>query len=254
MLTQIALTGYCIKHCENYLFFRDNSGNTTEDFEQARVYGSRLDAHQQCAAYFRGLGVINVEDLANHEWQIIRRRNVVQKAPPLDAPFALHISDPIEAVHRVYELHALYSQRVSSWLRIAGVPVDKIPRPATCKMTITAPKWAGIWSPSNSECHYPVVYAMMDPNYKETVAHEVVHSFQRAFTGCPSGHGADFLAMMMHAALEPVTTIGHTCNVPEAKRLSEVLRKWWRVQGQRGLLASLPVEVATEPLKRKGIE
>ena len=242
------LQGYVIKHSEEYLFFRDNSGEqVTEDFDLAATYPSKLAACQQCSEYFK-----RAEESNDTSWRIVRRRDVVIKPKPLEAPFELFITDPFEAVHKIYDLHCEYSRRVASWLRSAGV--RDIPQQAECRITITAPHWAGIWSGNGRECHYPVVYCMMAADYHTIVAHEVVHSYQHAFCGRGSGHGNDFYAIMKHAALEPVTRHTHSYNVAEAARLSKVLSKWWQHAGQLGLLASLPVEVITQPMKRKGIE
>ncbi len=240
------LAGYVIKHCAEYLFFADDNGTPTDDFESAVAYSSKLQAHQRCAEFFR------LQELEQDAaWEIVKRREVIQRAPKLEAPFALAISDPLEAVRYVYDLHCKYSQRISDWLRRAGV--TDVPQQAACKMTITAPKWAGIWSPNGRECHYPVVYAMMAQDFHMIVAHEVVHSYQHAFCGRGSGHGNDFYALMKHAAQEPITRHTHTYNVGEARRLSETLKPWWKKVGQKGLLQSLPVEIVTEPMRRKGI-
>jgi hypothetical protein len=240
------LVGYCIKHTDEYLFFRDNSGeHITDDFDLAATYPSKLAAVQQCGEYFKRAEVND-----DTTWQIVRRSAVVIKPKPLEAPFELHITDPFEAVHKIYDLHCEYSRRVSSWLVKAGV--QNIPQQAECRITITAPHWAGIWSPRGRVIHYPAVYCMMAGDFHKIIAHEVVHSYQDAFCGRGSGHGNDFYALMKHAALEPVNRHTHNYSVNEAQRLSKVLRRWWQEQSQRGLITSLPVDVDTSPMKRKG--
>jgi hypothetical protein len=248
-----ALTGYVIKHCEEYIFFADDSGTTTDDFDKAAIYSSRLAAHQRCSEFWKRLPV-DPDNEEQQEWQIIKRKLVEIKPKKLEAPFALAISDPLEAIQKVYEYHCMYSQRVSDWMYRAGV--KDVPRPPICKITITAPKWAGIYMPKVRECHYPIVYVMMHSereSFEETIAHEVVHAYQNAFSGFGGGHGPDFFALMRHAAQYPATSAKHTYDLGEAKRLSEKLREWWKEQGERGALASLPVEVITQPMKRQGI-
>lgn len=248
-ITVNKLSGYVVKHSEEYLFFADNLGTPTDDFEKAAIYGSRLAAHQQCAEFFKRAEADN-----DDTWQIVRRKDVVVRAAKFEAPFQLVIADPIEAIHKIYELHNEYSKRLTYWLRNACTTL-KIPQPARPVVTLTAPKWCGMYLPREHECHYPIVFAMMDTELAQTVAHEVVHSFQRVFNGNYRGdaHGGDFYALMLNAAREPVTSVLHSLDNAEAKRLSEHLLPYWREQGAKGVLSSLPLQVVTQPMKRKGV-
>jgi len=226
---------------------REDAGwRWTDDLDVAAGFGSRLAADRFAETH------------AMRQFKIARRDAVAIKPKKFEAPFALAISCPLEAVQTTFDLHEEYCQRVEAWLQRAGCQPDYSKgRPTPC-MTITAPKWAGMYSSDTHHCHYPAVYAMLAPEngpeaWRTIVAHEVVHAYQRAFTGRGAGHGPDFYALMKHAAREPVTSHTHGYSVKEARRLSEKLLPWWELTRQQGLLASLPLEVLTTKTKRKGI-
>ena len=216
-----------------------------ETLDEARGFGSRLSAERWMETH----GI----DLAQYV-------PVLRAAQPLkprdfdtrDLPFKLVIENPLEAVEKTAELHHEYCERIERWLRLGGVLVHDGHRP-TPVATVLAPQWAGLYSPTTNCCHYPVVYSMLAADWNVVVAHECVHAYQTLFSGMPAGHHADFYALMRHAAREPVTMHHHTYDVNEARRLARKLRPWWAQERQRGVLASLPMEVLEVKTKRRGL-
>jgi len=228
--------------------FLDMNIASTDELDSAVGFGSRLSAERWMET--------REHQLDWSRWQVVKLDSIQPRAEKFDAPFDLTIADPLEAVRVTVELHDFYCQKVEDWLRKAGIG-SQFDRP-TPLVTITAPKWAGLYSSATHICHYPTVYAMMAPltghdRWRVTVAHEVVHAYQNIFTGQGTGHGADFYGLMKHAAGEPITRHTHQQDVMEAKRLSEKLLPWWRRQRERGTLIGLPCEVIDVKIKRKGI-
>lgn len=188
-------------------------------------------------------------------WRPFPSAEVAIKLKQLEVPFDLVIKDPLEAVEKMCQAHWDYCERIEHWLSKAGVTLPATWQKPTPCMTITAPTWAGIYSPATHTCHYPVVYAMIGKDCVNMVtAHEVVHAYQRQFTGHSCGHGPDFYAMMRHGMDLPITDHHHSYNTSEAKRLSDKLFPWWSMARERGALQSLPCEVLVTKTKRKGIK
>lgn len=228
----------------------------TEELDRAVTFKSKLGV----ATFLRPMFG---EEQARWGWEPVFKDEVVvaPKPVPFDAPFNLLVPDPLEAVRQVYELHHRYCDRVEAWLR--GVGTDPGERP-DCKITITGPSWAGLYTSNDHSCHYPVAYAMMHlgdtgaprtpkEDYRLTVAHEVVHGYQTAFAGVGRpvvGHGGDFYALMRLAAREPVGTHYHAHDVVEVARLAESLGRYWAVAKEAGLVATLPCKVETRGRKR----
>jgi hypothetical protein len=238
-----------MKYCIQQL---DDEGQTMYSFvTSAMTYTDDLDEALKFSSKLAAMTWIETNHLQAQPWAVVKVDQIVVKPKKFEPPFYLVIADPLEAVSKVVELHDFYCNRIEAWLRYNGIDIKK-PRP-TPHMTITSPTWAGLYSSTTHACHYPVVYAMMNADFNKIVAHETVHAYQRIFTGMPAGHGADFYAMMQHAAKEPVTKHTHDYDVKEAARLSEKLHPWWMLAKERGLLASLPCEVLTTKTKRKGV-
>lgn len=234
-------------HDELFVSAGECGWTATQELDAASGFSSRLSAERWMET--NGLGIDAML------WRPIRRADVAIKPKKFDPPFKLVVTDPLEAVRLTCELHDEYCDRVEAWLVVAGVQraaIEQRGRPVPC-MTMTSPRWAGLYSSGTHTCHYPVVYTMMAADWRIIVAHEVVHAYQKLFTGQPCGHGPDFYGMMRHAALEPITDHHHKYSVSEAKRLSEKLLPWWAMAREQGLLASLPCEVLTTKTKRKGV-
>lgn len=217
---------------------------TSEDVAEALGFSSRLAAETWAET-------VGLDGLL---WRPVKRADCKVKAKAFESPFALTISDPLEAVELVCRRHWEYCARIEQWLTKAGValPADHA-RPTPC-MTITAPTWAGLYSGSTHVCHYPVAYAMMAADHQTVVAHEVTHAYQRQFTGHECGHGPDFYAMMAHGMGIKLIDHHHRYSVAEARRLSDKLLPWWSMARERGVLSSLSCEVLTTKTKRKGIK
>lgn len=227
--------------------FMGPAGLLVDDPEDAASFGSRLGALTRLETMGKA---------AMEAWAPVRREHarVHPRAPEL-GDLALWTRDPLEAVRSVVDLHAEYCERVEAWLRRAGVPDEALDRGMPrCEVTVLAPLWAGCYEGRAHTCHYPLPWAMVDqPQLRHTVAHEVVHAYQRAFTGCRPGHGADFFAMMRHAAGVAEPQVKHTMDPGTARAVSAALRPWFLRELQRGTLSSLPCKVDTTPRKRRAI-
>lgn len=225
---------------------KEDGWHEVDRLEQCLTFGSRLSAERWMETHGIDLSM----------YKPVLRAGVPLKPDEFktdDLPFNLNITDPLEAVNKTVELHEHYCGRIEQWLRNAGVPKIHDGSRPTPVATVLAPKWAGLYSPTTNACHYPVVYAMIAKDWHVVVAHECVHAYQDHFTGRGAGHGNDFYALMAHAAKEPVTKHTHDYPVGEACRLARKLRPWWAEQRQRGILASLPMEVIEVKTKRRGL-
>lgn len=236
---------------EDYAFIGRET-DVAQDLDEARGFSSRLSAERWMETNGVDMGL----------WRAVKRDSVVVRPKRLEIALDLERSDPLAAVRELVDLHWEYCNRLETWLSRAGVgreEIDARGRP-TPYVTVLAPKWAGVYSSQDHSCHYPLPYAMLKPipgfrdSLRNTVAHEVVHAYQRLFTGCPSGHGPDFYALMKRAAEQEYLGEGHHWSIEEAQQLSSQLLPWWQQSAEKGLLASLPCEVVTVKIKRRGVQ
>jgi len=254
---------YVLKHLGDERKFVAGSDyqqvTTSDELASAQHFASRLAA--------RGFTLNADKDklfgFVAAEWDVVQIE-LVPEEPKIEVIDGLMVEDPVECARKLCDLHFKYADRVAAWVRKATNYVGDYSPP---KIVVTARpqmNWTGLYSPTDHTCHYVLPMAMLNlgrpmQDYEETVAHEVVHAYQRLFVGqdIRSGHGGDFYAMMRHAALWPTKTHTHAPLPGEFQKcilLFKKLQKPIERLAEGGLLASLPCQIVTEKLKRRGIQ
>lgn len=230
---------YLLKRVDSFTY-RTADGSDNEDYDIAQRWTSRLGARTELE---------NEWPMLQLSYELVHIDKIPKKPEPPRYDGPLVITDPIEAVRLIHEAHHAYCDKLETWLRrVIGTQNFARPEPV---ITVVGTSWAGLYTSANHECHYPVAYAMINKDFLDiTVAHEVVHAYQNAFTGVGSGHGGDFYALMRHAADRPVSRHTHTYSVEGAALLSAVIHPQWVKKLEQGELQSLPCEVRYKELPR----
>lgn len=224
----------------------------TEYLDEARVFGSRLAA----------IGMMMTHEPymigeTRHDWEATTLDKCKIKPRPYEPPFALARPCPLRAIEEIAAAHGEYCERIERWLRRAGVPEEDLSRGRPiAEVAFGAPRWGGVYSPTDHRCTYALMYALTAPDYMErVVSHECVHAYQRAFCGRDGqAHGDVFYALSYRAA--GVKAERHTLpSVPEYSQplvaeLSQHARPWLLSQLELGLFAATSVEVDSDSLTR----
>ena len=246
---------------EQHCFVADESGGETSELASAHRFGSRLAAR----GFTLNKDKQQLYGFTAADWQIIQ----IELVPPperIEVIDGLAIEDPVKCIERIVELHQMYADRVAAWVRHATHLITDYSAPRVCITVRPQMRWRGLYSPRDNTCHYVLPAAMLSlgsapkthRDYEETIAHEVVHAYQRHFVGqfVGSGHGGDFFAMMRHAALYPTVHSTHESTQEEMKRcivLFKKLQKPMERIAQEGRLSHLPCTIVTEQIKRSGL-
>jgi hypothetical protein len=251
---------YVLKRCGEREFVRDATAigqvEITRDLCEARQFTSRIAARGFTMTHDKGRAFCAAE------WEYVK----IELVPPVEEmiglPRDLLVDDPLDAIERIHKLHHMYSERIADWVHRATNLIADF-SPPRIMVTVRAQKWAGLFEPGSRTVHYCLPYAMMHlgdrpstiRDYEHCVAHECVHAYQKLFTGhfVGGGHGGDFYAMMRHAAMYPVSRHTHDYSVKKCVEVARALQKPFEQMAERGLLSSLPCQVVTESIKRKGI-
>lgn len=233
----------------------------TAELPSAQHFASRLAARQFTLNADRD----KLFGFVAQEWSVVQIE-LVPPAPQIEIIDGLMVEDPVECVRRVCELHEVYCDRVSAWVRRATNLVADYSHPRVCITARPQMRWAGLYSPSDHTCHYVLPLAMLNlgrapgaqHDYEETIAHEVVHAYQKLFVGqyISNGHGGDFYAMMRHAALYPTDTHTHAPQPGEYHKCVSLFRKLQRPLEQlavNGTMQSLPCTFVTSKIDRRGL-
>src|SRR6187399_464816 len=120
-------------------------------------------------------------------------------APHVAQPVvALKIADPLCAAKQIRDRHIYWCERVRKWLLSQNIQTCAMP---ACDLSWLGGRAAGKYFTSNHTCRYYLPYAMVlgIDSYDETIAHEVVHAYQRCLLPSPfkmKYHGESFFIMM----------------------------------------------------------
>lgn len=126
----------------------------------------------------------------------------------------------------IVERHKHWCDYLQRWVE-SQVPVYNgrpIEIPAL-EIRATASKSAGMYRSATHTCRVSLPYHLLYPQHTdETIAHEVVHSYQRrALPGC-QWHGDMFLFMLRQVCGFRNAKTKHSMNVHRAKKVGELLR------------------------------
>lgn len=154
---------------------RSSSWLEGEDFDGGRItYWSRFCEYHEILAKQQGVPTDLVpegrEDLA--EYDLVR-------------------PDPVDCVRWIEERHGYWSERLREWTARVGL-VNPGGMPELAAIHVKARAAAGWYYPAKHDVHYVLPYAMSQPSYDQTIAHEVCHAYQRAFLEKSESHGEVF--------------------------------------------------------------
>lgn len=137
-------------------------------------------------------------------------------------PVALKISDPSSAARQIRMRHDYWCFRVDAWLLKQGLT----PRlPPSCEMSWLGGRACGKYYSRQHKCKYYLPYAMMlgIDEYDDTIAHEVVHAYQRCLMPRCKFHGESFYILMRLACGYDLKTHTHSYSVRTARHIEKML-------------------------------
>lgn len=136
---------------------------------------------------------------------------------------ALKIADPLSAAKLLRQRHEYWCERVRSWLISQGV--DNIKAAPTCDVSWRGERACGKYFTKTHTCRYYLPYVMMlgIEEYDDTIAHEVVHAYQRCLLPRCKYHGESFYIMMKLACGYDLKKHTHCYSVRDAKHVAHTL-------------------------------
>lgn len=137
----------------------------------------------------------------------------------------LYISDPLVAGKSIRQRHDYWCNRVSTWLQCQQLSVCDMP---SCDISWLGGRACGKYFSAHHACRYYLPYAMMlgMNEYDSTIAHEVVHAYQRCLLpeALMSYHGESFYIMMRLACgFRNQMTHTHSYSVKRARAVQRLL-------------------------------
>lgn len=129
----------------------------------------------------------------------------------------------------IRERHTYWCGLLTLWARLQGHELKK--GSPKCAIKVRAMQACGKYFPLGHVCEYRLPYAMVEPDYDTTIAHEVVHAFQRQIFPDCHWHG-DFFKYLLGYVCECPIEITHSYSVERAKKVSRVIQEWKRLHQQ----------------------
>lgn len=128
-----------------------------------------------------------------------------------------------EAVEMLRDEHDAWHARIASWADETHGVV--IPRPRAEIVTRTA-KWSAQYSPSSATCSYQIGYVLLvGREYRETVAHEMVHHAQKLVMPESQWHGDFFKYLLRFVCGFRGAKTTHSESPRAARLLGETVRQ-----------------------------